>query len=74
MKAIFSMTIVALFSTMLAGCWFYSRPDDTNPDCQKRTYGLAVATTTTENCEPPDANAAPPPPSVAPPLPPPSTP
>ena len=49
MKAIFSMTIVALFSTLLAGCWFYSRPD---PDagCQKTTYGIAIASTSTEDC------------------------
>jgi hypothetical protein len=74
MKAILSMTIVALFSAALAGCWFYSRPDATAAGCQKTTYGVVTATTTTENC-PPDANAgAPPPPSISPPIPPPSTP
>jgi hypothetical protein len=73
MKAIFSMTIFALFSTLLAGCWFYTRPDETTAGCQKTTYGLAVATTSTENCPPPAADTAPPP-SLAPPLPPPATP
>ena len=52
MKAIFSMTIVALFSTALAGCWFYSRPDSTAAGCQKTTYGVVTATSTTENCPP----------------------
>ena len=52
MKAIFSITIVALFSTALAGCWFYSRPDSTAAGCQKTTYGVVTATTTTENCPP----------------------
>ena len=71
MKPIFSMTIVALFSTALAGCWFYSRPDAAG--CQKTTYGVVIATTTSENCPPSDANKPPPPP-IAPPLPPPSMP
>jgi hypothetical protein len=71
MKPILSMTIVALFSTALAGCWFYSRPDASG--CQKTTYGVVAATTTTENCPPSDANKPPTPP-IAPPLPPPSTP
>ena len=52
MKAIFSMTIVALFSTALAGCWFYSRPDPTAAGCQKTTYGVVTATTSSENCPP----------------------
>ena len=52
MKAILSMTIVALFSTALAGCWFYSRPDATAAGCQKTTYGVVTATSTTENCPP----------------------
>ena len=56
MKAIFSMTIVALFSTALAGCWFYSRPDAAG--CQKTTYGVAIATTSSENCPPADAGKA----------------
>jgi hypothetical protein len=74
MKAIISMTIVAILSTALAGCWFYSRPD-TSTGCQKTTYGLAVATTSSENCPPADAGNPPPQPSNAPPpLPPPSTP
>jgi hypothetical protein len=58
MKAILSMIIVALFSIALAGCWFYSRPDSTAAGCQKTTYGVATATTTSENC-PPDASASP---------------
>jgi hypothetical protein len=70
MKPIFSMTIVALFSTALAGCWFYSRPD-TATGCHKTTYGVATATTSNENCPPSDATKPPPPPT-APPLPPPS--
>jgi hypothetical protein len=71
MKAIFSMTIIALFSTILAGCWFYTRPDETAAGCQKTTYGLAVATTSTEKCAP---DAAPPSQLNAPPIPPPATP
>ena len=51
MKPILSMTIVALFSTALAGCWFYSRPDASG--CQKTTYGVVAATTTTETAPPP---------------------
>jgi hypothetical protein len=74
MKAIFSMTIVALFSIALAGCWFYSRPDATAAGCQKTTYGVLTATTSTENCPPPPANAAPQSPEIAPPLTPPATP
>jgi hypothetical protein len=74
MKQIISMTIVAILSASLAGCWFYSRPD-TSTGCQKTTYGLAVATTSSENCPPADAGTQPPQPSNAPPpLPPPSTP
>ena len=66
MKATISMTIVALFSTGLAGCWFYSRPD-TSTGCQKTTYGVAVATTSTEACPPADTDK--PPPSLPPPIP-----
>jgi hypothetical protein len=73
MKAIFSMTIVALFSTLLAGCWFYSRPDATAAGCQKTTYGVVTATITSENCPPADAGSSPPP-SVAPPIAGPATP
>ncbi|MGH7925220.1 MAG: hypothetical protein ACREQH_11595 [Candidatus Binatus sp.] len=59
MKAILSMAIVAICSTALAGCWLYSRPD-TSTGCQKTTYGLAVATTSTEDCPPaPEAGATP---------------
>ncbi|HEY6299604.1 MAG TPA: hypothetical protein VIW95_08160 [Candidatus Binatus sp.] len=58
MKTFLSMTIVALFSTALAGCWFYSRPDSTAAGCQKTTYGVVTATSTSENC-PPDASAPP---------------
>jgi hypothetical protein len=65
MKAICSITIVALFSTLLAGCWFYSRPDSTAAGCQKTTYGVVTATTTTEHCPPADAGSSPPP--IAPP-------
>ena len=72
MKAILSMTIVALFSTLLAGCWFYSRHDPV-AGCQKTTYGIAIASTSTEDCGPP-AEAAPQPPSMPPPIPPPATP
>ena len=73
MKAIFSMTIVALFSTLLAGCWFYSRHDPV-AGCQKTTYGIAIASTSTEDCGPPPADAAPQSPSMPPPIPPPATP
>ncbi|MGD0671152.1 MAG: hypothetical protein ABSB13_03680 [Candidatus Binatus sp.] len=71
MKPIFSMTIVALCSTALAGCWFYSRPD-TASGCQKTTYGVAIASTSSENCPPSEASAPTPP--TVPPLPPPSMP
>jgi hypothetical protein len=73
MKTIFSITIVALFSVALAGCWFYTRPDSTAAGCQKTTYGVVTATTTTENCPPAEAGSSPPP-SIAPPIPPPATP
>jgi hypothetical protein len=80
MKAIISITIVALFSTALAGCWFYTRPDENAAPCRKTTYGIAIATTSTESC-PPDADAggtpqAPPPnvPPGPPPIPPAATP
>ena len=74
MKVILSITIFALFSMALAGCWFYSRPDATAAGCSKTTYGLVTATSTTENCPPAaDAGTAPPP-SIAPPIPPPATP
>ncbi len=73
MKTILSMTIVALFATALAGCWVYSRPDSTSAGCQKTTYGIAIATTSNENCPPTDAGSSPPP-SVAPPIAPPATP
>jgi hypothetical protein len=74
MKAIFSMTIVALLSTALAGCWFYSRPDSTAAGCQKTTYGVVTATSTTENCPPPAEAGATQAPSLPPPIPPPATP
>lgn len=77
MKAIISMTIVALFSTALAGCWFYSRPDATAAGCQKTTYGVVTATSTTESCPSPapDASATPAPniPPGPPPIPRPGT-
>ena len=63
MKTFLSMTIVALFSTALAGCWFYSR--DTAVGCQKTSYGILVASTTSENCTPAaDAGTPQTPPSV----------
>ena len=71
MKAIFSMIIVALFSTILAGCWFYSRHDPV-AGCQKTTYGIAIASTSTEKCAPAADTTVPP--STAPPIPPPATP
>ena len=78
MKAILSMTFVVLLATAMAGCWVYSRPDATAAGCQKTTYGIAVATTSSENCGPaadasptPSSNA---PPIAPPPLPPPATP
>jgi hypothetical protein len=79
MKAIVTMTIVALFSTALTGCWFYSRPDTTASGCQKTTYGLAIAAATSENCPQPASadggiTAAPPAASpTGPPLPSPGT-
>ncbi len=74
MKAIFSMTIVALFSTLLAGCWFYSRHDP-EAGCQKTTYGILIASTSTEDCGgSPPANAAPQSPPIAPASPPSATP
>jgi hypothetical protein len=73
MKAIPSMMFLALFSTALAGCWFYSRPDPVTPDCRRTTYGVAIASTSTENCPPSDTSQSPPP-AIAPPIPPPSTP
>jgi len=77
MKAILSMTIVTMLSAAMAGCWVYSRPDATAAGCQKTSYGLGVAWTSTEDCGP-AADASPTPSSTAPPtgppLPPPSTP
>jgi len=72
MRTLFSMIVVVMFSVALAGCWFYTRPDATATGCQKTTYGVVTATTTSENC-PPDAGSSPPP-SIAPPIPPPATP
>jgi hypothetical protein len=74
MKIILSMTIVALFSATLAGCWFYSRPDSTSAGCQKTTYGIALATTSNENCPPSTEAGAAQPQSPPPPIPPPATP
>ena len=73
MKRIISITIVALCSIALAGCWFYSRPD-TATGCQKTTYGAVTSTTTTETCPPDEAGKRKPPPQAPPPLPPPSMP
>jgi hypothetical protein len=76
MKAIISILVVAIFSTALAGCWFYSRPDATAAGCQKTTYGIVTATTSTENCSPAPQTVAPATniPEAPPPLPPPATP
>jgi hypothetical protein len=72
MKAIISTTILVLFSTALTGCWFYTTPDATAAGCQKTTYGVVTATSTSENCPPAAADSgAPPPPSNIPPGPPP---
>jgi hypothetical protein len=74
MKTIISMAMVALFSTALTGCWFYTRPDTAASGCQKTTYGIAIAATTSENCPQPASpnggiTAAPP--AESPPSPPP---
>jgi len=74
MKAIISTTIVALFSMALAGCWFYTRPDATAAGCQKTTYGIVTATTTSENCPPPAEAGTSQGSSLPPPIPPPATP
>ena len=69
MKTIAAAAIVALFSTALTGCWGYSRPDSAT-GCQKTTYGLAVASTSSEDCPPSPAAASTPSPAI-PPMPPP---
>ncbi len=62
MKSIVSIAVVALCSTILAGCWFYSRPvGDPNAGCQKTTYGIVTATTSNTNCSPDNAPPLPPP-------------
>lgn len=48
MKAILSMTIVAILSVAIAGCWFYSRPDPAG--CQKTSYGLGILWYSTKDC------------------------
>ena len=64
MKPIVSIAVVALCSTALAGCWFYSRPEgDPSAGCQKTTYGVAMATTSNTNCAPENAPPPLPPPS-----------
>jgi len=68
---ILRMTIVALLSTALAGCWLYSR--DTVAGCQKTTYGILVASTTTVDCTPAPDAGTPPTPSSGPKVLPPST-
>jgi hypothetical protein len=65
MKAITSIIVVGLFSIALAGCWFYSRPD-TATGCQKTTYGVALSSTSSENCTPAPEAGATPAPSVPP--------
>ncbi len=62
MKPIVSIAVVAFCSTILAGCWFYSRPEgDPSAGCQKTTYGIALATTSNTNCSPENAPPLPPP-------------
>jgi hypothetical protein len=51
MRKIVSMGIVAVLSATLAGCWGYSSQDATT-GCQKTAYGVAVASTSSENCPP----------------------
>ncbi|MGB8682756.1 MAG: hypothetical protein WCD12_07730 [Candidatus Binatus sp.] len=70
MRKTISMAIIALFSTALTGCWFYTRPD-TSSGCQKTTYGVVTATSTSENCPPATSADTPPSPSNIPPGPPP---
>ena len=74
MKTIVTVTIAAMLSTALTGCWFYSRPDATAAGCQKTTYGIATATTTNENCPPSTESGASQGSSLPPPIPPPATP
>ena len=60
MRAIVSMSVVAIVSMAMAGCWFYSRPDPTLAGCQKNSYGFVVPLTSTEDCAPaPEASATP---------------
>jgi len=44
-EPILSIAVVALCSMLMAGCWFYSRPEgDPSAGCQKTTYGFVTAT------------------------------
>jgi hypothetical protein len=70
MRKIVSIGIVAVFSAALAGCWGYSSQDATT-GCQKTTYGVAVASTSSENCPPASDATARPAPANIPPGPPP---
>jgi hypothetical protein len=47
---------------LMAGCWFYSRPEgDPSAGCQKTTYGFVTATKSNTNCSPENAPPVPPP-------------
>jgi hypothetical protein len=47
------LALLALCSMLLAGCWFYSRPEgDPNSGCEKTTYGVAIASTSSTSCPP----------------------
>ncbi|HYR79367.1 MAG TPA: hypothetical protein VEO55_05140 [Candidatus Dormibacteraeota bacterium] len=62
MRPILSIAVVALCSTLMAGCWFYSRPEgDPSAGCQKTTYGFVTATKSNTNCSPENAPPVPPP-------------
>jgi hypothetical protein len=53
MKTTRAITFVAICSMMLAGCWYYSRPtDDPMAGCQKTSYGIAIASTSSTACPP----------------------
>jgi len=65
MKAIASITGVAILSIALSGCWFYSRPDSST-GCQKTTYGVALSSTSSESCSPAPEAAATPAPEIPP--------
>jgi hypothetical protein len=47
MKLRIILIIAGLF---LAGCWYTTFPEDSNPDCRKNTYGFLIFHTSNENC------------------------